>query len=219
MFKNRTISASSRALMAIFLAALLSGAISPATKIVVRTIPPLSYTLIRFILALSCMIIVVKKIPKINKKNLPVFALSLLATANVVLFPYGVKRPPATIAQTLYAGVPIIAAILSAKLLKENIPIRKKAGIVIGFIGVVMIILLPLIGKPSVFKGEIIGNLIILTAVTSYAVYTVLSKFFQNHYTPGELTIYFFFTTAFIQLLIAPVELLTYPGWLQKLSL
>ena len=151
--------------------------------------------------------------PKLSKEHIPVLLFSLLSTANVVLFAYGVKITTATIGQALYVGVPIVVLIFTYFFLREKLTLKKIIGVIIGFVGVIIMIALPYIGTATVHKGDIIGNSLIFLGVILYSFYTGLSKKMQKKYTPIELTSYFFLTTAFIQLLFVPFELSKYGVW------
>jgi len=176
--------------------------------------------LLRFILATLILLPFVIKRRELHFNNIKrIVFVSLLATANVTLFIFGVGRTTATISQMLYAGVPLVAGIFSFLLLREKIYPRKLYGILVGFIGVLLIVLLPVLGKGIAFNGDLLGNLIIFVAVCSFALYTVLSKQFQKEYTPLELTMFFVLTTTLIQLLLVPIDLVQNQNWWSEVSL
>lgn len=191
---------------------------SPFAKIVLQTIPPLTFTFIRFFVAFIILVIITKRIPKITKEHIPVILFSLLSTTNVVLFAYGVKITTATIGQALYVGVPIVVLVISYFFLKEKLSNKKILGILIGFIGVLIMIWLPNIGEKTIHKGNFIGNILIFLGVILYSFYTVLSRKMQKKYSPVELTSYFFLTTAFVQLFFLPFEFIKYGDWWNKLN-
>jgi len=220
MATENQISKSYKSIFLIFLAAFVGGGVGALAKISLEEIPPLSFTLLRFLLATFVLLPFVIKRKEFHFSNLKKIVLvSLLATANVTLFIFGVERTTATISQMLYAGVPLIAGIFSFILLKEKVYPRKLCGILIGFVGVILIVLLPVLGKGVAFNGDLLGNLIILVAVCSFALYSVLSKQFQKEYTPLELTMFFVFTTTFIQLLLMPLDLVQNQNWWSEISL
>ncbi|MBI4058277.1 DMT family transporter [Candidatus Gottesmanbacteria bacterium] len=217
---KKTPTPSYKSIILILLAAVVGGGISPITKLSLQTFPPISFTLVRFLLAAGTLLpfILIKKHDWTqNLKR--IILVSLLATANIILFIFGVRRTTATSAQMLYAGVPLIAGIFSYLLLKEKIHLRKLSGILIGFVGVMIIVLLPVIGKHAVFIGDIVGNTMILTGVSLFALYTVLSKQFQKEYSPMELTIFFVLTSAVVQILLLPLDLIEFPQWWGSISL
>jgi drug/metabolite transporter (DMT)-like permease len=208
-----------KSILLIFLAAFLGGGISTFTKISVTEIPPLFFTLFRFIFALLVLLpfVIKNKAFKFNSFK-KIFFISLLATANVTLVVFGTKKTTATISQMLYAAVPLIAGIFSFSLLKEKISFKKIFGIITGFIGVLIIILLPILSQKNMFNGNLMGNLIVLAAVCLFSLYSVLSKQFQKKFTPLEITMVFVLTTILIQVLLIPFFLTSNYSWLAHLS-
>jgi len=89
----------------------------------------------------------------------------------------------------------------------------------IGFIGVLTIILLPILSQGSAFAGNLIGNLLIFIAAASFSLYSVLSKKYQPRYSPLSLTVVFILTTIFILFFLAPFELKANPHWWRQISL
>jgi len=220
MVNDSKISKSYKSIFLIFLAALVGGGIGPFAKISLQEIPPLSFTLLRFLLATLILVPLAIKRKEFHYKSLKRIAgVSLLATANVTLFIFGVGRTTATISQMLYAGVPLVTGIFSFVILKEKIYQKKLFGILIGFIGVLLIVLLPVLGKGTTFNGDLFGNLIIFVAVCLFALYSVLSKQIQKEYSPLELTIFFVLTTTFIQLLLIPLDLVQHQNWWSEITI
>jgi drug/metabolite transporter (DMT)-like permease len=208
-----------KSILLIFLAALLGGGNSTFTKIAVIEIPPFFFTLFRFIFAFLILLPLVINNKKFHFDSFKkILFVSLLATANVTLFVFGAKRTTATTSQMLYAAVPLIAGIFSFSLLKEKLSLKKIFGIITGFIGVVLIILLPILGQKNLFNGDLIGNLIIFIAVSLFSLYSVLSKRFQNKFTPLEITMVFILTTILVQALLIPFSLPQNNIWLVNLS-
>jgi len=201
-----------RAFLAVILAAILSGGNPTFTKIGLNEFPPLGFIFVRFLISLVFVsAILVKGLKKARQELLPIVLLSLLSTANIVLFTFGVKRTTATMSQMIYAVVPILAAVLSAKLLKEAMTVRKIGGIVLGLVGMALIVLLPLINHSTASSGDLVGNLMIVLGAVSFSVYSVYSKRFQEKYSPAFLTAIFLLTTALVSGILAFGEYLNNP--------
>lgn len=208
------------ALIAIVAAALLGGGTPTFSKIGLKEIPPLSFIFIRFGLSLIFLSpLLIKNRHKLGKEAVPVYLLSLLATVNVILFTFGVRRTTATISQMLYAAVPIIAAVLSYILIKEKITLKKASGIMLGLIGMSLIVFLPVLTQSSKFSGDLIGNLMIFAGAISFSAYMVLSKNLQKKFSPSFLTIVFLLTTTLISGLLALAETMTDPGLWAQISI
>ncbi len=204
----------------IILAAILGGGTGVFGKIALTEIPPFSFTFLRFLLASIVLIpFSLKYLPKFGKSDYKIILLSLLASANVVLFAFGIKHTTANIGQMIYTAVPIVSAVFSYFYLKERFGIKKIIGIAIGFAGAVLIILLPLISSIGNEGSSIWGNLTIVVAMLSISLYWVLSKKFQEKYSPFEINNYFIFTTTFLLLFLSIFDFVNYPGWYTSVSL
>lgn len=210
------------ALLLIILAAFLGGGTGVLIKIALAEIPPLSFTFIRFLTA-SLFIIPLflkEKKKKIAKKDIFELALvSLLAVSNVTFFAYGVRFTSATVAQTLYTTVPIVAAFLSYLILKEKITVNKIFGVLLGLLGTIIIIVVPALGKKLSLQGSLGGNLLIIVALVSFSFYSIFSKKLQKKYSPIYLTTAFVITTTVVQLFLSASDISLHPGWWQKVTL
>jgi drug/metabolite transporter (DMT)-like permease len=205
------------ALVTIILAAFFGGAIPVLSKIALNEIPPISFVFFRFLIA-SIIILpfFLREIPKISV--LKIVFISLFATVNVTLFAFGVRLTTADVGQMLYTTVPIIVIVLSYILLKEKTTLRRFLGVIIGFAGAIMIILLPILGRGTIFSGNLVGNLLIFTAVISFSIYSVLSKKLQEQCSPICLTSLFIFTTTVILFILLPFDAASHPNWWQSVS-
>jgi drug/metabolite transporter (DMT)-like permease len=208
-----------KALLAVILIVILGGATSPYVKLAVEVIPPFTYTFIRFFLAFLLILpIFLKSKPKFKKKDLSLVWLSLFSTFNIILFVFGIRLTLASAGQVIYSFQPIVVAVISYFLLKERITLKKIIGIVIGFLGVNLIILLPLLEKNTFNKEALIGNLMILIGCLLFSYYTTASKKFLEKYSPLWLTISFIFTTAIVSLVFSMKELSSINYWFSNLT-
>ncbi len=161
-----------KSFLAILGAALFGGGIPVFGKIGLLVIPPSTFTFFRFALAFLCLLPFIFPLPKISKQILvKVFLVSLLGTVNVTLFAFGVRYTTATIAQLLYAAVPVISLILVNRLYGEKITGNKLLGISTGFVGVLFLILLPVLQRGGLLTGTLTGNLTVFSAVVSFSFY------------------------------------------------
>ena len=203
-------------LITIIFSAIIGGGAVVYTKIGVSQIPPFSFTFLRFAIASLCILpFFLKNLPKLNKDFYKVILFSLVLSFNIIVFPFGIMLTTATISQTLYASVPIFVAVFSYFLLAERIPARKSFGIILGFAGTLLIILLPEISHGNPSAGNFAGDLILITTVAATSLYNTLSKKFQKQYTPLQLTSLFIFTTTFLLIFLAGFDLLKNPSWLR----
>ncbi len=203
-----------KAVLAILLAVLLGGPNSVVIKLGLREIPPLTYTFVRFaIAAIILWPILARSGSNVWRALLRLAPLSLLSTANIVLFVFGVQRTTATISQLLYAGVPLMAALIMFLVFKERLRSQQVVGIVVGFVGVCLVVLLPVLEKGTPFSGDMVGNLLIGIAVVVFAFWMVYSKPAQRTYSPLFVTAAFINVTALVLLPFLFLDLANHPGW------
>lgn len=203
----------------ILAAAVLGSGAGIFGKIALQEIPPFSFTFLRFLIASIFLIpFSFRHLPTFKKKDYKIILLSLLASTNVILFAFGIRYTTANMGQMIYAIVPIVSALLSSYYLKERFSIKKITGIIIGFAGAMMIILLPLVSNNH--DGSTIGgNLIIFIAMLSISLYWVLSKKFQSEYSPTEINNYFIFTTTFLLFFLSITDLFKESHWWNRVSI
>ena len=204
----------------IILLAILGGAVPTFSKIVLEVFPAYTFVFLRFIIAAVILVPLFKMSKeKIDRKDIPKFVLiSLLGTGNIVFFTLGVRHTTATISQLLYAVVPIIVAILSVFILKSHISKQKVVGILLGFVGVIIITLVPNLNNVSIDSGTILGNALVMIAVTSYALYTVFSKKLQEKSSPLAVTTMMVLTTIAVQIVLIPLDVSKYSKIVSGLS-
>jgi len=206
-------------LFLIISAATLGGGAGVFGKIALAEIPPFSFTFLRFLIASIFLIpFSLKYLPTFKRKDYKIILLSLLASANVVLFAFGIKHTTANISQMIYTAVPIVSALLSFYYLKERFGVGKIIGIVVGFVGTVIVVLLPLISNNN--GGSTLGgNLMIAIAMLSISLYWVLSKKFHSQYSSLEINNYFIFTTTILLFFLSIFDLLRQPTWWHGVSI
>lgn len=203
-----------KALLAIILVALFGAGNSPIQKIGILTIPPLTFAFIRFFLSsLLLLPFILNNRMKTIKELLNLLPITLLATANIILFILGLKLTTATISSLLYAAGPLITGVIAYKLFGDKLTNRSIVGIIIGFIGIAIVILLPVIEKGGQFSGNLVGNLLIGVGVVCYSAYLVLSKKAQEKHSPFVINNAFIFITTIIVLPLSLFEQIFYPEW------
>lgn len=207
----------------IFLAAFLGGGTASLTKITAKEIPPFSLALLRFIIAGIIMIpfLIRNNSIKSIKHVKELFLVSLLATANILLYTFGVRITSATVSQMLYLAVPLVTAILSFYILKEPLKLTKILGICIGLAGTLIVLVLPIFSGKSIKDMTFEGNILIMIAVLSFSLYSVLSKRLQSNksISPIMLTLFFILTTIASQLFLAPLDLIYHPHWWEHVGI
>jgi len=206
-----------KAIIYIFLVAILGGATSTITKIGLISLPPLSFAFIRFLIS---GIIISPFLLKTNfLKNLKrLIPFSLLGTINIVSFILGIKMTTATIGQLLYAGVPLLTVVFLYVLFRERLTIKKEIGIMIGFVGVALVVLLPVIEKGTRFSGDLLGNILIGIGVISWSLYMVYSGKKLESFSPFVVTSAFIWVTCLTLFPLFLTDFISYPNWWQSLT-
>ena len=208
-----------KAVLIIVLAAMIGGAVSPVVKIGLREIPPFSFSFIRFFLAsLFLFPLILKSKIKFDRNIFSLIFVSLLSTANIALFAFGIKLTSPSVAQFLYAGTPIMAGIFSYVILKQRLSLKKWLFITLGLIGVCFVIFLPLIEKNSFPAGNVTGNILITIGMILWSLYFVYSKQYQRRFSPLAISSVFIFTSTVVFFFFSLIELKTDTAWFYQLS-
>ncbi len=193
------------------------------------TIPPLMIAVIRYFLALICFFLILKfKEGTLNwsfvKENWRI--LTLMGFLSVAVYQAGYLIgeifTAASDASIMIATNAIWVVILSSKFLKtEFFTWRKVTGTLLAFIAVIIVVgFSPNVDVPN----RIFGDILILAAAFSYAVYSVISRYFLNRaknkaesYQPSSLWI-ITWVSFFGFIITTPIALLVSPEYLNPLE-
>lgn len=207
-----------KALILILLVSVIGGLTSPVTKIGLVSIPPLSFAFIRFLIAgiLILPFLVGRKDIKSLWKLMP---LSLLMSFNIILFILGLKTTTATISQILYAVSPLLVALFLFILFKERLTKEKAIGIAVGFLGVVIVVLLPVLEKGTKFSGDLVGNILITCGAVLSSLYLTYSrKAHTDRFSPFIITSSFILVTCIVLFPLFLFESANQSGWWNSLT-
>jgi drug/metabolite transporter (DMT)-like permease len=159
-------------------------------KLGLREFSPLAFGLYRFLIASLVFVALLAatrqlRLPRAGDR-LPFLWLALLVVPlNQGLFLYGIKYTYASHGALFYATTPIMVLCLSCLFLKERPTTPKILGIVLGFAGVLLVLFDKNLNLSSdTFKGDSL----ILVAVITWALYTILSKKALEKYPPLYVT-------------------------------
>ena len=198
-------SSRTKALLAIILASLLWST-AGLSKIVVRELDPYVAAFLRFFVA-SLVILPFFLKSNIKRKHLfrDLVPLSMLATANILFYYLGLSVSTANAATLIYAGVPMLTAILAHKLIGERLNKQKIMGITMGLVGIVFIVVLPVITKGESVSGSLHGNIYFLLAIIVWSFYTIGSRraIAVKQYSPLTVTSVFMFTACVVFAIIS----------------
>jgi len=207
------------ALLAVLLVGVLNSATAGITKKGLEEIPPFSFAFFRFFIAFLCISPFFVRNngykPSMLKEIAPI---SLFATINITFFILGVYLTTANIGSVIYAVVPLLAGTILYLFFKEGLARQKVIGIVIGFLGVLVITGLPLLEKGNPFSGNLLGNLLLTIAVVSWSFYIVYSKKLHKKYSPFMIIGNFIFVTTIILVPFVIWDTMQHFGWWQNLT-
>jgi len=141
------------------------------------------------------------------------FGASLLAIVfNQGCFIFGVGLTSPVDASIITTSMPLLAMVLAAVFLREPITGKKLLGIAAGAFGALLLILGSRQQGAAQASGSIWGDLLVLLAQLSYALYIVLFKGFVGRYSPITI-MKWMFTYAFVCVLPFSYEGLSRTDW------
>ena len=147
-------------------------------KVVVRDVNPATLTMMRSLLAAVGLYILAKfrgtifKFYKQDLKNI-LFLSFLGIPVNQFLFLYAIKLTTPSNAALLYSTTPAMVLIISSIYGTEKIFFKRVVGIIIAFVGILIVIFERGIDLRSDYT---VGNIILFFAVIAWALYTVKGK-------------------------------------------
>ena len=161
-------------------------------KIVFNDVTPLQLAIIRYIIAgivFSSILFCIKKEYRLIHKEdyFYIFTLGLIGIAlQQILFLNGLHMTTATNSGIITGLTPVFVFLLSASILKERVNTFKILGIVISFVGVIV-----LTGNNiSFYSKNFLGDLATLSAAFIFAIYTIMGKPMLKKYNGFILTAY-----------------------------
>ncbi len=204
---------------------LIWGANFVIAKITLNEFPVMSLAFARFFLAiillLPFLLTLDKKQRSIKLKHLfLIFSVGLLmVTFNIALFYEGLLRTEAITASVLTLIIPILSVLGSWLFLKEKIYSVNFLGILIGFLGTLIILGLPILFVGSLKTNTLIGNLLIVLSSVSFVAGSILSKRIIHIYHPLIVPASLFLTGAATFFIPALLEYLKDPTWISHVSI
>lgn len=183
-------------LLLLLLVSLGSGG-SVAIKIGLASFTPVLFIFLRFTLAILTLLPFLDKniFQTLRKTPIKVYLVSLLAVGNVVLFAFGIRLTSVIVSSILYTLIPLIIGVLSHFFLKHRFKSNEIIGALVGFIGALFIVLVPLLENHITAQSSFLGNLLIAGAISSFALYTVLLAPLQKGVSKKEINLAFFSIT------------------------
>ncbi len=189
-------------LVAILSANVIFGLNIPVTKaLVANWMSPLAYTTTRMVfgaVVFWCIGLFFKK-EKVKSKDMIIMFIGGLMgyLGTQFLFSQSLKYTSPVVFSLLMALTPVVVLLLSSVFLKESIPLRKVAGIVLSVSGAVLIVFLGSTGGVSGANNSL-GIIYALMCVLGYSGYMVLTRTLSVKYSPVTVAKYMFLVSAII---------------------
>jgi len=198
---------------AILITVLLWGFSFVSIKIVVAEVPPLTMALLRFTIATIVLLLIFRRVePQARLAKEDWGKMSLTGFLGVTLYfvfeNLGVKMTTASSASLITSIIPIVAIIADVLVFKTKISFSRWLGVWVAVIGTYLVVTAN--GQLNFHSGAFQGNLLMIGAMLSWVVYTIITKAFQGKYSGLFLTTY---QALFGTILLIPLSFLEYSQW------
>lgn len=194
-----------KALLGLLLVSVLWGTAGVTAKMLIVELHP--YVLLFYRFGLASIIFLPWFLRAHKPKHMwrTLIPFSLLSIGNALFFYLGIVHTSASAASVINTSTPLLAALFSHFLIGERTHKEKIIGIIVGLLGTLLIILLPLWQEGRSIGGNVSGNLLILLSVTSWTLYLVGSRKFisQETFSPVVMTEINFLTLTLFSLIMA----------------
>lgn len=194
----------------ITLAAILGGSVPTLAKYALAVFPTFSLLFIRFFVACITLLPLIIFSKELNLKMLKnLIVVGIVGALNPIILYISLKYTQASTSPLIYAATPLLTAIYVSRNKMEQISKKAITGILIGFTGVIMIVILPLMTNNGSQQLSIKGNLLIFMAMLAFTAYGIISKKKSEKIgaSPIALTFYFSFFGLLFSLPLAINEL------------
>jgi len=205
-----------------FVQSLMASGTHIVAKIVVRDVDPVTLTFLRsFIAAVALVIIILIRRQKIvfeRKDWGKLIFLSVLAISlNQFFFLSGIRYSTASNAALFYGTTPALVLVISVLRGMETLSWKKSSGVVLAFVGILLIVFEHGLDFGS---DHTFGNVLLVLAVISWALYTVLGRplilrygAFATSAATMILGMVIFLPFGILNTLRFPIANLTLPDW------
>jgi len=166
-----------RSIAAMLLLAVMWGLSIPATKLGLQTVPPLTLTAMRFVVAVPLLLVLVVGTARLPWRALPpLAALGVLGISlGQVAQAFGVKGTAASVGTIISASIPVFVVVFAALRLKQPVTGRQRLGLLAAFAGIALVAVGSEQGPSTSPESSLTGAAWLLVSAVSIAVYYVWS--------------------------------------------
>jgi len=196
-------------ILALVIANIIWGAAAPIFKFALTNIPPYILAFTRFFFAglLFLPFLRINEIKKITAGQWrSIFLASLASVVNIMFFFWGVERTTSINVPIIASSGPLLLFVFSIFFLKEKMELRVLTGMIISFIGVLVVVLMPLLNKGGDDLGRVEGNLMIVIATVGSVAQPLFLKNVLKKINAITVTFFVFIFSSFFFLMGTPFE-------------
>lgn len=202
--------------LALLAAALIWGIGPVVTKVGLEEVPVFSLGFLRNVLGMAILLpFAYKGFKKIKRKD--ILRLTLIGLfgsgLNAIFFFAGLSRTSATASAAIFATVPLVNALAASYILREKPTLVRMLGVIVGFLGSLLIALGPALLGGSRIDGDVLGNLLVVGSVFFWVAYIIGSKKLLEDYPPLTLVTFSMLIGTIALLPLFVLELLNNPLW------
>jgi O-acetylserine/cysteine efflux transporter len=196
-----------RRLAAMLLLAVMWGLSIPITKLGLLTLPPLTLTALRFLVAIPLLMIFALGRLRVPWRAVPsIVALGVLGiSVGQVAQAFGVEGTSASAGTIMSATIPVFVVIFAAVRLKQRVTGRQQLGLLAAFFGIALVALGSGSGTSDVSKTTIVGPIWMLISSLAIAFYYVWSAQLTEEFGTTAIAAW--------STLFGFVALLPFAGW------
>lgn len=189
------------------LLALMWGLSIPITKVGLETIPPLTLTALRFLVAVPLLFLLAARHLRLPRRAIPsVLGLGIMGIMlGNVAQSFGVKGTSASVATILSATIPLFVVIFAALRLHQRVTGRQWFGLIAAFIGIALVSLDREVGVDAASRNTAAGVMWMLVSAVAIAAYYIWSAELTQRY--GTLPVVAW------NCLVGLVVILPFSGW------
>lgn len=175
---------STKSLGAMLLLALMWGLSIPITKLGLSTIPPMTFTALRFMVAVPLFMFLARRELRLPKEAIPsVIGLGVMGiTLGNVAQSYGVQGASASVATILSATIPIFMVTLAAIRFKQPVTLVQWSGLAAAFFGIALVAVGSGSGVDDMSRTTVAGVVWMLVSALGIASYYIWSAELTNRY-------------------------------------
>lgn len=196
-----------RRVAAMLLLAVIWGLSIPVTKLGLLTLPPLTLTALRFLVAVPLLMIFALGRFRVPWRALPsIAALGVLGiSVGQVAQAFGVEGTSASAGTIISATIPVFVVIFAALRLKQPVTGRQQLGLLAAFAGIALVALGSGSGATDASKITVIGSIWMLVSALAIAFYYVWSAQLTEEFGTKAIAAW--------STLFGFVALLPFAGW------